>query len=100
MATRTPGINATGVSRTANVTVTMSEAVSGVANGTFALRNAATGALVSYAVSYNASTRTATLNPNVTLPANTRYTASMSSSIKDAAGNTLAAGSWSFTTGP
>jgi hypothetical protein len=100
MATRTPGINATGVSRTANVTVTMSEAVSGVANGTFALRNAATGALVSYAVSYNASTRTATLNPNVTLAANTRYTASMSSSIKDAAGNTLAGGSWSFTTGP
>jgi hypothetical protein len=100
MATRTPGINATGVSRTANVTVTISEAVSGVANGTFALRNATTGALVSYVVTYNASARVATLNPNVTLAANTRYTASVSSSIKDAVGNTLAGGSWSFTTGP
>jgi hypothetical protein len=99
MASRTPAVNATGVSRTANVTVAISEAVSGVANGTFALRNAATGALVSYAVSYNATTRVATLNPNVTLAANTRYTASMSSSIKDAVGNTLAGGSWSFTTG-
>lgn len=99
MATRTPAVNATGVSRTANVTVTISEAVTGVANGTFALRNATTGALVSYAVSYNVSTRVATLNPNVTLAANTRYTASMSSSIKDAVGNTLAGGSWSFTTG-
>jgi hypothetical protein len=99
MATRTPAVNATGVSRTANVTVTISEAVTGVANGTFALRNATTGALVSYAVSYNVSTRVATLNPNVTLAATTRYTASMSSSIKDAVGNTLAGGSWSFTTG-
>jgi hypothetical protein len=100
MTARTPAPNAAGVSRTANVTATFSEAVSGVTNGTFALRNAATGALVSYTVSYNASTRTATLNPNVTLPANARYTASMSSSIKDAAGNTLAGGSWTFTTGP
>jgi hypothetical protein len=70
-----------------------------VANGTFALRNAATGALVSYAVSYNATTRVATLNPNVTLAANTKYTATISTSIKDAAGNPLSGLSWSFTTG-
>ncbi|TSE17746.1 hypothetical protein B1A87_020155 [Arthrobacter sp. KBS0703] len=96
---KSPAANATGVSRTANVTVTFSESVTGVANGTFALRNAATGALVSYAVSYNATTRVATLNPNVTLAANTRYTATVSASIKDAGGNPLSGQSWSFTTG-
>ncbi|RAM38926.1 Ig-like domain-containing protein [Arthrobacter globiformis] len=96
---KSPAANATGVSRTANVTATISERVTGVANGTFALRNAATGALVSYAVSYNATTRVATLNPNVTLAANTRYTATISASIKDAGGNPLSGLSWSFTTG-
>jgi hypothetical protein len=54
---------------------------------------------VSYAVGYNATTRVATLNPNVTLAANTRYTATISSSIKDAGGNPLSGLSWSFTTG-
>jgi hypothetical protein len=96
---KSPAANATAVSRTANVTATISEGVTGVANGTFALRNAATGALVSYAVSYNATTRVATLNPNVTLAANTRYTATISASIKDAGGNPLSGQSWSFTTG-
>ena len=96
---KSPAANATAVSRTANVTATISENVIGVANGTFALRNAATGALVSYAVSYNATTRVATLNPNVTLAANTKYTATISTSIKDAAGNPLSGLSWSFTTG-
>ncbi|MDQ1060621.1 hypothetical protein QFZ23_004522 [Arthrobacter globiformis] len=96
---KSPAANATAVSRTANVTATISETVTGVANGTFALRNAATGALVSYAVSYNATTRVATLNPNVTLAANTRYTATISASIKDAGGNPLSGLSWSFTTG-
>jgi hypothetical protein len=96
---KSPAANATVVSRTANVTATISEGVTGVANGTFALRNAATGALVSYAVSYNATTRVATLNPNVTLAANTRYTATISASIKDAGGNPLSGQSWSFTTG-
>ncbi|WP_285289520.1 hypothetical protein [Arthrobacter sp. ISL-65] len=43
-------MNAAGVSRVSNVTTTFSEAVSGVAGGTLALRNAATGALVSAAV--------------------------------------------------
>jgi hypothetical protein len=96
---KSPATNATAVSRTANVTATISENVTGVANGTFALRNAATGALVSYAVSYNATTRVATLNPNVTLAASTKYTATISASIKDAGGNPLSGLTWSFTTG-
>jgi hypothetical protein len=96
---KSPATNATAVSRTANVTATISENVIGVGNGTFALRNAATGALVSYAVSYNSTSHVATLNPNVTLAANTKYTATISTSIKDAAGNPLSGLSWSFTTG-
>jgi hypothetical protein len=96
---RTPAVNATGVSRTANITATISEAVTGVTGGTFALRNTATGALISSAVSYNATTRVATLNPNVTLAANTRYAAALSMSIRDAAGNPLIGTSWTFTTG-
>jgi hypothetical protein len=96
---KSPAANATAVSRTANVTATISENVIGVSNGTFALRNAATGALVSYAVSYNATSHVATLNPNVTLAANTKYTATISTSIKDAGGNPLSGLSWSFTTG-
>jgi hypothetical protein len=96
---KSPATNATAVSRTATVTATIRENVTGVSNGTCALRNAATGALVSYAVSYNATTRVATLNPNVTLAANTRYTATISSSIKDAGGNPLSGLSWTFTTG-
>lgn len=96
---RTPAVNATGVSRTSNITATISESVTGVTGGTFALRNTATGAIISSAVSYNATTRVATLNPNVTLAANTRYTATLSMSIKDAAGNPLIGTSWTFTTG-
>jgi Bacterial Ig-like domain len=96
---KSPAANVTAVSRTANVTATISENVTGVSNGSFALRNAATGALVSYAVSYNATSHVATLNPNVTLAANTKYTATISTSIKDAGGNPLSGLSWSFTTG-
>ena len=53
---------------------------------------------VSATVSYNATTRTATLNPNATLAAGTRYTVRLSNGIMDAGGNRLAATTWSFTT--
>ncbi|MBT2549121.1 Ig-like domain-containing protein [Arthrobacter sp. ISL-65] len=51
-------------------------------------------------MSYNATTRTATLNPTVTLAGRTKYTAVLSAGIRDAAGNPLVGTSWSFTTGP
>ena len=95
---RTPAAGATRISRTANVTATTSERVTGVTTGTFALRKAGTTAVIPAVVSYNATTRVATLNPSVTLAANTTYTAVVSTNIRDLAGNSLLNTSWSFTT--
>ncbi len=100
---RTPGVNATGVGRTANITATFSEAMQAAtmtaANATVRLGTTATGTLISSAVSYNATTRVLTINPGVTLAANTVYTVRLSTGIRDAAGNPLPATTWSFTTG-
>jgi hypothetical protein len=103
---RSPAANATGVSRTANITATFSEAVTRTSSHNhFMLTNATTGAMVPVeALSYNAATRVATLNPKGTLAANTKYTATLTKSlyggILDAAGNPLQTTRWSFTTGP
>ena len=72
---RSPAIGATGVSRTANMTVTFSEAMNAATIGatTFELRDPANN-LVAAAVSYNSTTRVATLNPTPTLAALTTYT--------------------------
>jgi hypothetical protein len=96
---RTPGVNALNVSRTANVTATFSEAVTGWSTTTATLKNAATGAVQTAVVSYNATTRVVTLNPSVTLAANTKFTATLTTGIKDAGGNPIPATTWSFTTG-
>jgi hypothetical protein len=96
----TPGVNTTRVSRTNNITAELTENVTGVSGTTFALKNATTGAPIPAVVTYSSASRKATLNPNATLPANTRFTATMSSSVKDVAGNPLSGTSWSFTTGP
>ncbi|HET7414295.1 MAG TPA: Ig-like domain-containing protein [Arthrobacter sp.] len=95
---RSPVANATGVIRTANTTVEFNEQVAGVNGTSFTLKKASTGVKVSAAVSYNATTRTATLNPGATLAGNTRYTATLASTIKDKAGNRLKVTSWTFTT--
>ncbi len=97
----TPATNATGVSRTANVTATFSENVQAVSGTTFTLRNPA-GTVITAVVSYNATTRVATLNPSATLAANTVYRVSLvggATGIRDTAGNPLANTNWSFTTG-
>ncbi len=103
--TSTSPINgATGVSQGASITVTFNEAIdsSTVGAATFELRDA--GAPVSATVSYNASTRTASLTPVASLTPLTQYTVTVKGGttdprIKDLAGNALAADStWSFTT--
>jgi methionine-rich copper-binding protein CopC len=98
---RTPSANATGVSRTRDITATFSEGVTGVGGTTVTLKNASTGAVIAAGVSYSASTRIVTLNPSPTLAANTRFTVTLTGgagAIKDAAGNPLTTVSWTFTT--
>jgi PKD repeat protein/methionine-rich copper-binding protein CopC len=93
-----PADGATDVSVGANVTATFSEAVTGVSGASFTLTGP--GGSVAASVSYDAATRTATLNPTSNLAADTTYTANLSSAIKDSAGNALAPISWSFHTAP
>src|SRR3954449_12005244 len=95
---RTPAVGAVAVSRVANVTATFSENVAGVAGTSLTLKQGTT--LIPAVVTYNATTHVATLNPNATLPANTTFTAALTTGIKDRAGNPIAATSWTFTTGP
>ncbi|SLK14417.1 S8 family serine peptidase [Arthrobacter sp. P2b] len=97
-----PGANATSVPSGANVTATFSEAVQGLTSGTFVLKNAA-GTTVPASVTYNATTRTATLDPSANLAADATYTATLvggSSAIRGTTGTPLASVSWTFLTGP
>jgi Domain of unknown function (DUF4082)/Bacterial Ig-like domain len=102
---RSPAIGATGVSRTANMTVTFSEAMNAatIDTNTVQLRNPA-GTLITAVVTYNTSTRQAILNPSVTLAAFTVYTVTVRGgatepTVKDSAGNALASTStWQLRT--
>jgi Bacterial Ig-like domain/Fibronectin type III domain len=95
---RTPGVDARSASQTGNITATFSEAVTGVSATTVTLRQGTTA--VAGAVTYNATTRVVTLNPTATLTADRTYTVTLTSGIRDAAGNQLAATTWTFVTGP
>ncbi|MET3932980.1 peroxidase family protein [Arthrobacter sp. OAP107] len=98
----TPGGGATNVSRTVNVTARFSEAVTGLNGTTVRLIRQSNGAVTTAAVSYNATTRTVTLNPSATLLANTQYRFELTggtSAIRDLAGNPLGSGAWMFRTG-
>ena len=98
-----PSAGATSVSATTTVRATLSEAMTAgsITAATFVLRDS-TNATVSATVSYNASTRVATLTPAQALGASKTYTATIvggSSGVKDAAGNPLATNfTSSFTT--
>jgi hypothetical protein len=99
---RTPAPAAQSVNQTGNLTATFSEAVANVGNSTFAVRlgtNNTTGTPLAAAVTYNSATRTATLNPSATLLPDRTYTAAISN-IRDAAGNSVAPTTWTFTSGP
>ena len=94
---QSPGVNATGVLVTSAVIATFSEAVQGVTTAAAFTLKAGT-ATVGATVSYDAASRTATLRPTAALAANTRYTAMVTSGVKDVANNPLTAVSWTFTT--
>jgi hypothetical protein len=98
VSTHFPAANAVNVSQTGDLTASFAEKVTGVDDATFTLRNNVTGAAVAAAVTYDATTRVATLNPTAALAPATTYTATLAG-FSDLAGNPfLAAQSWSFTT--
>jgi hypothetical protein len=93
-----PAALATGVAVAANITATFSEAMTATtivaANFTLAAGGAVTGV-----VSYDATTKIATFNPTSDLSNSTVYTATITTGVKDSAGNALAANKvWTFTT--
>ena len=104
---QSPAAGATGVPANTAVTVAFSEAidVQTITTLTFELHGPAPdNTLIPATVSYNPSTRTATLTPTAELSALTAYVATVKGGttglrVKDAAGNALAADfTWTFTT--
>ena len=92
----TPVTGATNVPTNAAVSVTFSENVdsASVTNAAFTLSGGSTGTIV-------VSGATATLTPTSPMAPNSVITATVSSTVRDRAGNRLAAPvSWSFTTAP
>jgi hypothetical protein len=93
-----PADAATGIAVNANITATFSEAIDAatLTPATFTLTQGTT--VVSGAVT-SPSTTTATFNPTDNLAAGTTYTATLTTGVKNLAGNALAVTkTWSFTT--
>jgi uncharacterized protein YkwD len=96
-----PPDQATGVANNTNVTATFSEEMdpSTVTTSTFKLVPEGGSTNVGATVSYDATSKKATLNPDADLEAGKKYTATVGTGVKDKAGNSLAADkAWSFTT--
>jgi hypothetical protein len=94
-----PTNGSTGVSPTANVRATFSEVMNEASveatdpttgrPTTFTLRRAGSSTTVAAIVTYNATTRTATLNPNANLRRGATYIATVRIGARDLAGNAL-----------
>lgn len=93
--TRNPAPGKTGLNRYANVLVTFTEPVSGATTNLSLWRG---DSKVSATITYDAATRTATINPSSGLARGVWYTVKAGKYIKDAAGNKLKATSWKFKT--
>jgi len=102
---RVPAAGAVDIDPLAPVSATFNEAMSAasISASSVELRTPS-GSVVSAAVTYNATTKTATLFPQSSLGYSTTYTAvvkggAVDPRVKDAAGNALAANAtWTFTT--
>ncbi|CAA9266761.1 MAG: hypothetical protein AVDCRST_MAG50-3188, partial [uncultured Acidimicrobiales bacterium] len=98
-----PAAGATGVAGATNVTATFSEAITAtsLSGSTFTLTRSGETSPVPASVTYNATTRVATLDPSADLVAGATYTAVVkggAGGVSDVAGNPLAADrTWSFT---
>jgi hypothetical protein len=96
-----PPTNFNGVSSEATVTATFSEPMtpSTINATTFTVRVTSSGAAVPGTVTYNTTTRIAEFKSTGALPNPANLTATITTGVKDLAGNSLAAPfSWAFTT--
>lgn len=100
-----PGSNATSEGAVAAITATFSEALDpATVNASTMVVTTSLGASVSGSTTYNATSRTATFTPSVTLPASSVFNVTLAGGstdprIKDVAGNALASNvTWQFTT--
>ncbi len=101
VSTVVPAAAATGVAINSGLSVTFSVAMAPatITTSTFTLVPTAGGAAIAGTVT-KPTTTTATFAPTASLTASTQYTATLSTSVKSAAGVALAAAKvWSFTTG-
>ena len=97
---RTPAANATGVSRTTSVTVTLDRTLdpSTVDDSSLTLTGPGSTS-VSGSVSYDETSRTITMVPDAQLATGTVYTARLATTVKAWSGQGLASpATWSFTT--
>ncbi len=87
---------ATGTALSLDITATFSEQLDAatVSAASFSLNNGVTGT-----VSYSSDEKKAVFTIDSNLTANTTYTATLSDTITDRAGNSLSRIAWSFTTG-
>ena len=110
VASTVPGSNATAVAPSANPTATFSEGMDGgtINATTFKLLESGSTTRLPAAISYSASTDTATLDPTNSLRAGVTYKAVVTTGAKDLAGNPLDQNTaktglqqkaWSFTVG-
>ena len=87
----TPANGATGISTVTDMMAAFSEPIdpATLTTSSFVLRDPA-GVSVGAAVGYGEATRVATLTPSAPLAGLTTYTATISTAVKDVAGNALA----------
>lgn len=90
--TSTPADNATGVSASAPITLVFNTNLNqNTANSdNITLMKASDGTLVANTIAYNDTTKTVTITPSSALTTATEYIVTVSKSVKDTAGNTLA----------
>ena len=88
-----PANGAASVAVTSPVNITFSEAMDATTiNGTtVSLKTTSSGTVVSGAVTYNAATKVATFTPSGALAFGTGYTVTVTTGVKDLAGNAMAA---------
>lgn len=94
-----PADDTRAVSIGANVVATFDQNVTGVDATSFTLVDVAAGTPIAAAVSYNSTTRVATLNPTLMLPKDKTYRATLTSAIRSG-GQALPLTEWTFITGP